>query len=153
MAARQEQDRKAAIGAIAAVLRERDANAIELEAAIARVAELFVKISSIRVDKLWSFERWSFEPPYRDWGNYVWKPSSLAGAVVAQLQREARARDCGDFSPLPTSTYGLGPVAETAAKHTKRLLAELAKVALPKPVFEQECEPDEPEPEVDEAAA
>ena len=57
MAARQEQDRKAAIGAIAAVLRERDANAIELEAAIARVAELFVKISSIRVDKLWSFER------------------------------------------------------------------------------------------------
>jgi hypothetical protein len=152
MAERQEQDRHAAIKVIAAKLKERDAKAAELEAAIGRAAELFAEISNMRLDKLWSFE-----PPYQAWGNYIWKPSSLAACVLAQLQRETRGHGRDDFYPLPTNMYTADPIAETMAKHTSRLLAELAKVELPKPVFENESEPDEPEledePEADEVAA
>jgi hypothetical protein len=71
--------------------------------------------------------------------------SALPATVLRRLQREANAQNCSDFDRLTTQGAATASVAEVAAKHTASLLAELAKVALPKPIFENESEPD-PEP-------
>lgn len=157
MAARQEQDRQAAIRVIAAKLRERDAKAAELEASVARVVELYIEIAGAKLDRPWKFADWEFVPPYRDWGMYQWRIPALPETVLSLLQHEARAQNCSDFDRLSTVGTSSTSVVEIAARHTDRLLAELAKVELPKPVFENESEPDEPEledePEADEVAA
>jgi hypothetical protein len=143
---RQEQERQAVVKIIAAKLKERDAKAVELEAAIARVAELFAEISDMRPGKLWPFA-----PPYQAWGNYRWTVWALPESVLAHLQRATHARGHGEFYPLP-STYAARPIAEGAAKETKDLLEELAKVELPPPALAHEAEEDDDGEAQEEAA-
>jgi hypothetical protein len=118
-------------------LRERYAAAVELEAAVKRVAALFAKVTADRgVRGDWPFP----SPPGGGWSD----DQMIGTNVLTLMHSEARASGGpvdlfpSTFWPVLARARGMDDLAARVAAHHERLLQSLRSMELPDPKSEND---------------
>lgn len=133
----RERTRADAIVQVAAVLRQREAAAEQLEAACRRVVELYGNVVNKDLANRWPFP----SAPTVGWSN----SETIAGEVIGQLYLESRAAGAGLFPHARAflselnRIMGIDGICKRVRGHSEQLLASLRAANIePAPAADEE---------------